>query len=244
MKKSAFTLAEIMIVLTVIGILTGILMPIAFHSAPDEDVMRFKKVYNTFTTAIRELVNSDKYYLDGDLGVKPDGSLVDSQQYFCQTLSDVLNHKKAICIETPFPACSETEGTGAFYNASYTDSEWPLSNADALCDTAKNFAKDSTLEAGIVLDGDILIFDGGPECHFGTMWPSGSSDRLFGNPGAWNAHPDAIPAFVDSIYKIVCIDIDIFGDQPLFAIGVRADGRILPFLRAQEWLEKSVQKGE
>jgi len=33
--KKAFTLAEIMIVLTIIGVLTAILLPIANHSRPD-----------------------------------------------------------------------------------------------------------------------------------------------------------------------------------------------------------------
>ena len=39
-KQKAFTLAEILIVLTVIGILTAILMPIAIQSAPDENVLK------------------------------------------------------------------------------------------------------------------------------------------------------------------------------------------------------------
>ena len=65
--KKAFTLAEVMIVLTVIGILTAILMPIAFHSTPDQNVMKFKKANSTLGTIFRELVSSDKYFQDGDL---------------------------------------------------------------------------------------------------------------------------------------------------------------------------------
>ena len=65
--KKAFTLAEIMIVLTIIGVLTAILLPIANHSRPDEAVMKFKKADTTLKNVIRELVNSDKYYLNGDL---------------------------------------------------------------------------------------------------------------------------------------------------------------------------------
>ena len=41
MKKKAFTLAEIMIVLVIIGVLSAILLPVAIHSAPDENVMKF-----------------------------------------------------------------------------------------------------------------------------------------------------------------------------------------------------------
>ncbi len=42
-KTQAFTLAEILIVLVIIGVLTMILLPVAFRSSPNEDVMRFKK---------------------------------------------------------------------------------------------------------------------------------------------------------------------------------------------------------
>ncbi len=67
-KIQAFTLAEILIVLVIIGVLTMILLPVAFQSSPNEDVMRFKKGYNTLLTATRELVSSDRYYQNGDLG--------------------------------------------------------------------------------------------------------------------------------------------------------------------------------
>ena len=46
--KKGFTLAEILIVLVIIGVLTMILLPVAFQSSPDEQVMKFKKGYNTY----------------------------------------------------------------------------------------------------------------------------------------------------------------------------------------------------
>ena len=66
-----------MIVLSVIGVLTAILLPVARNAMPDKDVMKFKKIHNAFQTGIRELVTSDKYYLDGDLGTKINGDLID-----------------------------------------------------------------------------------------------------------------------------------------------------------------------
>ena len=114
-KLKGFTLAEIMIVLTVIGILTGILMPIAIQSAPDENVMKFKKAHNTLTTTIREMVNSDKYHLDGDLGFKPDGTLIDGTHdgdytYFCETFADILSSVKK-------KNCSSVTNLGTVGNA-------------------------------------------------------------------------------------------------------------------------------
>ena len=104
MKKHAFTLAEILIVLVIIGVLTMILLPMAFQSSPDEKVMKFKKGYNTLNTVIKELVTSDKYYQNGDLGTRANGILIDRTHkgdftYFCETFADVISTKSVNCSE-------------------------------------------------------------------------------------------------------------------------------------------------
>ena len=109
--KKGFTLAEIMIVLTIIGVLTAILLPIANHSRPDENVMKFKKADTTFKNVIRELVNSDKYK-DGMLSYRADGRQIyggfkywesgsvgteNDVKYFCETFADVISTKSVNC---------------------------------------------------------------------------------------------------------------------------------------------------
>ena len=86
--KKGFTLAEILIVLVIIGVLTVILLPMAFQSSPDEEVKKKKKGNNTLLTVVRELVSSDEYYKDGDLGVRKNGQKIDGthdgdKKYFC-----------------------------------------------------------------------------------------------------------------------------------------------------------------
>ena len=44
--KKGFTLAEIMIALVVIGVITSILLPVAFNNVPNENVMKFKGRWN------------------------------------------------------------------------------------------------------------------------------------------------------------------------------------------------------
>ena len=94
--KKGFTLAEILIVLVIIGVLTMILLPVAFQSSPDEKVMKFKKGYNTLNTVIRELVSSDRYYQNGDLGTRANGNTIDGEHdgditYFCETFADTIS---------------------------------------------------------------------------------------------------------------------------------------------------------
>lgn len=97
MKKNfAFTLAEIMIVLVVIGVLTAVLLPAARNIMPDENVVKFKKAHNTLTSAVREVVTVDKYYRDGMLNQKQPSGTTDSE-YFCNTLADIMNVRTSNC---------------------------------------------------------------------------------------------------------------------------------------------------
>ena len=102
--KKGFTLAEVLITLTVIGIITAVIIPVAVHSKPDENIMKFKKAHNTLFQVISTLTSSDKYYLDGNLGVKADGTILDGTHendymYFCKSLTQILSIKSENCSE-------------------------------------------------------------------------------------------------------------------------------------------------
>ena len=91
-----------MITLTIIGVISAIVVPVAVNSRPDENVMKFKKAHNTFYQVINTLVTSDKYYLNGDLGIKANGELIDGRNtndytYFCKSIADVLTVKNENC---------------------------------------------------------------------------------------------------------------------------------------------------
>ena len=163
--KKAFTLAEIMIVLTVIGVLTAVLMPVALNSSPDEKVMKFKKGHATLGKVISELVNSDKYYLNGDLGVKADGSIVSETSYLCTSFSDVLTTKEINC---------EDFETKTNTSSGFVSEDWEINNAmgsefkfkkylDAQCKVSnhRNYVTTS--------DG-ITFFEETPEIPFGTRF--------------------------------------------------------------------------
>ncbi len=99
----AFTLAEAMITLTIIGVISAIVVPVAVNSRPDENVMKFKKAHKTLYQVINTLVTSDKYYLNGDLGIRADGTLLTHGvstyvQYFCLTFADLLSTKSVNCV--------------------------------------------------------------------------------------------------------------------------------------------------
>ena len=69
MKKSGFTLAEVLISLCIVGILAAIMMPMVNKYRPDENKVRFLQMYHTLGETIPAIANSQKAYpiVDGSL---------------------------------------------------------------------------------------------------------------------------------------------------------------------------------
>ena len=268
MKKRAFTLAEIMIVLSVIAILTAILLPSARNAMPNEKVMKFKKGHNTLYSAVSELVNSDKYYLNGDLGTKVDGEELsewndkpEHQQYFCKTLSEVLAIKFADCttllngtgggLSLTLVECSASNYTEQMANCNGKAVENErMQNRKELLDTncrKKPHAYNVT-QKQLITNDDIWYYDISPKTTFGVKVTG--DVRLFSPPS------QTPPTFYDDAgmdykYKYFCMDIDGVPDNATedncvnecpFGYGIRADGKILNGARADEWLNKSIQE--
>ena len=242
-----FTLAEIMIVLAIIGVLTAILLPVAINSAPNENVMKFKKAYSTIGTATRELVNSDDYYLDGDLGIRKNGSLIDGTHdgdytYFCQSLADILSTKSVNCSEASYD-----ETTAFIRPIPFNDTETihPIEPAvwDKYClDSA------STIGAEIITADGITYYQTTPRAPFGRTKDISNVERgrMLCTPSMSHdvckmVNTDGFPVY----YKGFCIDVDGIGKgEDPFSIIIRADGKILPGARAQEWLNKNIQSND
>ena len=222
----AFTLAEIMIVLSVVGILTAILLLTAFQSAPDENALKFKKANSILGTAIREMVNSDKYYKSGDLALKPDGTEV-PVEYFCASLSDIMSTKQVNCRDTA------NDGYAYF---DFETKDLDLAPIDEACVETQPATDD---DADIITVDGVIWYESSP----GTTFAEKDADdkRMFSAPNETPAYEDEYG--FDSMYKILCIDVDGLnkGEDP-FGYGIRADGKILNGPRANEWIKKSVQK--
>ena len=247
----AFTLAEIMIVLVVIGILTGILVPAAMNSMPNENVMKFKKAHNTLYRVINELVSSDKYYADGDLGKRPNGDLIDGTHsgdytYLCQSFADNLSTKSVNCSNTIVYGYEQFRLEPGF-DPSGTNTVKP--KADAAC-------KDNAFTIGSeIITTDNVIYYQTSAIPFGATIGNTHetiadcytthSDNTGMCATRWFNGPHKDSNGFDRIYKVFCMDIDGIGTgEDPFGYGIRADGKILNGERADKWLEKSIQEKE
>jgi len=267
--KKAFTLAEIMIVLVIIGILTGILLPIAIQSTPNKNVLKFKNGNANLIRVFGELSTSGEFYKSGDLGMKPDGTLVKDKTYLCETFSEVVNSKTVNCssFNVTIGAHAHVYIDSAKKQSYFRTPEEAASYVDRRCD---EYAKKVGAEI-ITIDG-ITYYQAGPNITFGMnlteisnytspgvgdcqepskMW-SNCADREFVGYGQQPKFPAADGR--DPNYKIFCMDVDGIHPNHValydcvnecpFGYGIRADGKIFYGQRAQEWLEKNIQDGK
>lgn len=61
-KNRAFTLAEVMVTMVILGILASILMPIVKDMYPDKNKVMFRKAYYVVERMVYELVNDEDLY--------------------------------------------------------------------------------------------------------------------------------------------------------------------------------------
>ena len=246
--KKAFTLAELMIVLSVIGVLTAILLPAVRNAMPDKDVMKFKKGHRAFVEAVREMVNSEKYYYNGDLGMRANKQLLDTthdgdEEYFCETFADIVNVKEKNCQNSITPIA-----TGVAPNHDDESHNVVIKHLDSEC---KRYQTQGYLP-DLMIDENILFYQTTP------YFPMGAAHKVFhlnvhgdlddyiadSNSCEWRRYDINYKNWVGTTYryKAFCMDIDGFneGEDP-FGYGIRADGRILFGQRASEWIKKSVQ---
>lgn len=63
-KDNAFTLAEVMIALVVLGVIMALVLPVIMDAMPNKDKMMIKKAYYTTENVIHDLINDSNLYPD------------------------------------------------------------------------------------------------------------------------------------------------------------------------------------
>ncbi len=218
--KKGFTLAEVMVVLTVIGILTAILLPTAFHATPDENMMKFKKANGLLYQIVREIASTGKYYKEGDMRFKPEGDNVAvPNNYMCQVFADMLSTKTVKCgnnAKTPatvYHVPSSVTCAGTTCDGADAAKCCNVANAKAKLDAICNF----TPTYSIVTADDVI-------------WYEANQTTVLQDPTCTNA-PDC-----NSAYKVFCLKIDT-----LYAgYGIRSDGKILAGKNADTYTKASI----
>ncbi|MBR5305186.1 MAG: hypothetical protein IKU37_10205 [Candidatus Gastranaerophilales bacterium] len=222
MKKNvglAFTLAEVMIVLIVIGILIAVLLPFARQLTPSEEIIKFQKANQALMTGIKSLVEEN-----GDLGLGKNGEVITNPKYFCNALANLMNVKSVNCSDDNL---GYNTSAAAFMEDFAADK---FSDGNSLMDTADCICKNYTTSGEEIVLGDGTIFyTVNPYYHFGFKNPEDHS-RVF------------TTKTTEKQYKYMCIDIDGIGKgQDPFGYAISTDGKIILGSRASIWVNKDMQ---
>lgn len=211
----------------------------------------------------KSLVNSDKYYSNGDLGKYPNGSWIDeksatNQTYFCNSLKDVLSTKSDQCTVGYNEECTKNtavpEDVGLYQTTGNTlTTTYFAQTLDDYCKTA--VTKCQTKLKTITTTDNVTYFEASSKYPFGYSWSKSlNADGTHRETGirrfyhTWDRQGTSDLVNYDNgkgfyyFYKVMCIDIDRIakGEDP-FGYGVRVDGKIMSGAKAQEWLNKPIQ---
>lgn len=230
-----------MIVFTVIGVLTAILVPALFTASPDQEKLRAKKAYNTLTRAVESLTNAGPYDAN-------DGKLVSTSfstdkdernSFFCNNLAEILNVKSVDCtIDDTNEGIANTDKCIAFTSDS-TRKRLCLEESDTqnVPDTQKlQDALDASCLASFYADDKPK-----GEYNFvtsdGIMWGIQRTD--FSNETMITLNAINSPAF----YNLICIDVDSHNSpEYVYGAGIRRDGKILVGTKLQEIISEDYEK--
>lgn len=75
--KKGFTLAEVMLVLSIIGVLVALMIPVLDKTRPDETTLKYRKAFFAIEQGIRNILNDAKLYESGDLRAPGNSSTAD-----------------------------------------------------------------------------------------------------------------------------------------------------------------------
>ena len=210
-KKSGFTLAELMIVLAILGIVAAVLTPIVFNAAPDENRLKFKKAYYTLQRTTDAVLNSDTYP-EGDMSKASNAA-----KTFCYAFSDMLN--------TMYDNC---EGSGALSANSGNAFVYNPSNASSSLDTLDSYCTSANVSDPMAAGGSSNL----PKfiTQDGIFW--------WGFDYGFDPDDATYTSGIRTDYAVVCVDVDGAGGESAFAFGIRNDGKVIVGNRARDWLKE------
>lgn len=105
LTHKGFTLAEVMVVLGILGVLAAFLVPAIFQTAPNNNKVMFKKAYYTLEQAVSNMINDDNSYPSVTTGTPPlergfnntnATTLSNGINKFCYYLTNELNTVEAV----------------------------------------------------------------------------------------------------------------------------------------------------
>ena len=186
-----FTLSEVMVTITILGVLAAILIPAVVNVSPDSSKILLKKANVTLERAVSDLISNDLYYPadqtdDDSNGVKVSRGfnytntvgmgLPSSNDKFCYLLSQELNTVSANCTAV---ATGTAPNIVAPYTFTTTDGMlWTINDTTATAFTLSP-GYYTTVGTTPTLTVDVSGATKGDNCYYDTCAATKKADRFY-----------------------------------------------------------------
>lgn len=91
----AFTFAELMITMVIIGVVTVMLITNLMSVTPDENALMYKKAFYSISEVVRTLTNDSTKFPDSEnmfkAEITTDSDITEPEEYFCTQVANALN---------------------------------------------------------------------------------------------------------------------------------------------------------
>ena len=115
--KKGFTLSELLISLTVVGIIVAILTPVAKRLLPNENILRTKKAFHIANVILNDMLNDENCYpktKDFEILKDDSGNIISDQIYF---KDDGTPRFPGLNNPYKYPNCKGWSGSGDEYDS-------------------------------------------------------------------------------------------------------------------------------
>src|SRR5574344_214301 len=142
-KDSAFTLAEVLITMTILGVIAAMVLPLLKNAVPDKDITMYRKAHSIFEQTIQTMTNGSDF-TEGNLGL-PTVAKVN----FCKVFSETVNllgtaSCTAVSTTAASPSFTTADGVAWYLTQNY---DHPV-NTSATTTTNLPYDSDKTTTEG------------------------------------------------------------------------------------------------
>lgn len=143
--KKGFTLSEVMIAMTILGVLAAILVPVLTNTAPSTSKVMFKKAYSTIEKAINNMISDETNY-PSDVTIIPLSDSISRAKGFNNTTAVTNSTYNKFCYLFTDQLNTTTGGTTSCVLATATGTN-VFNTADGIVWNIITPAKDSDTNA-------------------------------------------------------------------------------------------------
>ncbi len=114
-RKFAFTLAEALVTLAILGVLAALLIPVLESSRPDKDKLTYKKALYTMQKALSQAMDSDSFPNTANSAAYWKDTKIEPEA-FCESVAESLNIAGNV-------NCNIPAGSSSFANPNFTTND-------------------------------------------------------------------------------------------------------------------------